>query len=139
MPRVLFIVNNTVLITLLSSVHDSHRFAYSQSMSRYRSAPFFLVFQTGPELGPRAGIISGHTSPISQIISGHTSPFCRRSTDLVLICGKSHAVLRGTSSDYGSWSNWAYYSLDSRGLCLGHSVLPLPCENRRLSMGLVAR
>ena len=57
-----------------------------------------------------------------------------RSTDLVLICGKSHAVLHGTSSDYGSWSNWAYYSLDSRGLCLGHSVLPLPCENRRLSM-----
>ena len=61
--------------------------------------------------------------------------FCRGSTDLVLICGKSHAVLRGTSSDYGSWSNWAYYSPDSRGLCLGHSVLPLPCENRRLSMG----
>ena len=30
--------------------------------------------------------------------------------------------------------NWAYYSLDYRGLCLGHSVLPLPCENRRLSM-----
>ena len=53
----------------------------------------------------------------------------------MLICGKSHAVLRGTSSDYGSWSNWAYYSLDSRGLCLGHSVLPLPSENRRLSMG----
>ena len=81
------------------------------------------------------GIISGHSSPINQIISGHTSPFCRGFTDLVLICGKSHAVLRATSSDYGSWSNWAYYSFDSRGLCLGHSVLPLPCENRRLSMG----
>ena len=81
------------------------------------------------------GIFSGHTSPIRQIMSGHTSPFCRGSTDLVLTCGKSHALLRGTSSDYGSWSNWAYYSLDSRGLCLGHSVLPLPCENRRLSMG----
>ena len=53
----------------------------------------------------------------------------------MLICGMSHAVLRGTSSDYGSRSNWAYCSLDSRGLCLGRSVLPLPCENRRLSMG----
>ena len=52
----------------------------------------------------------------------------------MLICGKSHAVLRGTSPDYGSWSKWAYYSLGSRSLCLGHSVLPLPCENRRLSM-----
>ena len=41
----------------------------------------------------------------------------------------------GTSPDYGSWSKWAYSSLGSRSLCLGHSVLPLPCENRRLSMG----
>ena len=102
---------------------------------------FFWCFRPARNWAPgqaywnEDGIISGHTSPISQIISGHTSPFCRRSTDLVLICGKSHAVLRGTSSDYGSWSNWAYYSLDSRGLCLGHSVLPLPCENRRLSIG----
>ena len=61
--------------------------------------------------------------------------FCRGSTDLVLICGKSHALLRGTSPDYGSWSKWAHSSLGSRSLCLGHSVLPLPCENRRLSMG----
>ena len=61
--------------------------------------------------------------------------FCRGSTDLVLICGKSHAVLRGTSPDYGRWPKWAYSSLDYRTLCLGHSVLPLPCENRRLSMG----
>ena len=53
----------------------------------------------------------------------------------MLICGKSHTVLRGTSPDYGSWSKWAYSSLGSRSLCLGHSVLPLPCENRRLSMG----
>ena len=69
------------------------------------------------------------------IIIGHTSPFGRGSTDLVPICGKSHAVHRGTSLDYGSWSDWAYHSLDSRGLCLGRSVLPLPCEKRRLSMG----
>ena len=47
----------------------------------------------------------------------------------------SHAGLRGASPDYGSWSKWAYSSLGSRSLCLGHSVLPLPCENRRLSMG----
>ena len=40
-----------------------------------------------------------------------------------------------TSPGYGSWSKWAHSSLGSRSLCLGHSVLPLPCENRRLSMG----
>ena len=62
--------------------------------------------------------------------------FCRGSTDLVLICGKSHAVLCGTSPDYGSWSKWAHSSLGSRSLFLSHSVLPLPCENRRLSMGI---
>ena len=55
--------------------------------------------------------------------------------DLVLICGKSRDVLRATSPDYGSWSKWAYYSLSSRSLCLGHSVLSLPCGNRRLLMG----
>ena len=49
--------------------------------------------------------------------------------------GKSQAVLRGISPDYGSWSKRAYSSLGSRSLCLGHSVLPLPCENRRFSMG----
>ena len=41
----------------------------------------------------------------------------------------------GTSPNYGSWSKWAYSSLGFRSLCLAHSVLPLPCENRRLSMG----
>ena len=40
--------------------------------------------------------------------------------------------------DYRSWSKWAN-SLDSRSLCLGHSGLPLPCENRRLSMRFLSR
>ena len=61
--------------------------------------------------------------------------FGRGSTDLVLIWGKSHAVLRGASPDCGSWSKWDYSSLGSRSLFLGHSVLPLPCENGRFSMG----
>ena len=47
----------------------------------------------------------------------------------------SHAGLRGAPPDYRSWSTWAYSSVGSRSLCQGHSVLPLPCENRRLSMG----
>ena len=38
---------------------------------------------------------------------------CRGSTDPVLICGKSHAVLRGTSTDYGGRSKWACSSLGS--------------------------
>ena len=41
----------------------------------------------------------------------------------MLICGKSQAVLRGTSADHRSRSKWPYYSLGSRSLCLGHSVL----------------
>ena len=102
-------------------------------MSRYRLSTFSLVLPTRLELCLRPaywnedGIISGHSSP--------NCCFCRGSTDLVLICGESHAVLRGTSPDYGSWSKWAYYNLGSRSLCLGHSVLPLPFENRRLLMG----
>ena len=58
--------------------------------------------------------------------------------DLVLICGKSRDVLRVTSPDYGSWSKWAYYSISSRSLCLGHSVLSLPSGNRRLLMGILS-
>ena len=125
---------------------------------------FFWCFRPARNFAPgqaywNDGIISGHSSPICRIIRpqqpdlrnnqrpqqpdlpNYQRPhqpdlsFCRGSTDLVLICDKSHAVLRGTSSDYGSWSKWAYYSLDSRRLCLGPSVLPLPCETRRLSMG----
>ena len=102
-------------------------------MSRYRLSTFSLVLPTRLELCLRPaywnedGIISGHSSP--------NCCFCRGSTDLVLICGESHAVLRGTSPDYGSWSKWAHSSLGSRSLCLGQSALPLPCENRRLSMG----
>ena len=53
----------------------------------------------------------------------------------MLICGKSQALLRGTSLEYRSWSKLAYSSLGSQSLCLGHSVLPLARENRRLSMG----
>ena len=102
-------------------------------MSRYSLSTFFLVLPIGSELCPRAGILESRRN--NQRPRQPVFPFCRGSTDLVLICGKSKAVLRGTSLDYGSWSKWAYYSLGSRSLCLGHSVLPLPCENRRLSMG----
>ena len=91
------------------------------------------MLPTGSESCPRAGILE--TRRNNQRPRQPVLPFCRGSTDLVLICGESQAVLRGTSLDYGSWSKWAYYSLGSRSLCLGHSVLPLPCENRRLSMG----
>ena len=57
------------------------------------------------------------------------------SSDRVHICGKSRAVFRWASPDYGSRSKRAYSSLGSRSFCQGHSVLPRPCENRRLSMG----
>ena len=98
------------------------------------SAPLFLVLPTGLALCPKAGILESRRN--YQRPRQPNLPFCRGSTDPVLICGKTHAVLRGTSPDYGSWSKWAYSSLGSRRLCLGHSVLPLPCENRRLSMGI---
>ena len=39
-------------------------------------------------------------------------------------CGKSLAVLRGTSPDYGSWSKWAQSSLGSRSLCLATPFCP---------------
>ena len=110
-----------------------HRSASSQRMSRYRLITSFLVLPTSSELCPRAGILESRRN--NQRPRQPVLPFCRGSTDLVLICGKSQAVLRGISPDYGSWSKWAYSSLGSRSLCLGHSVLPLPCENRRLSMG----
>ena len=97
------------------------------------SAPFFFVLPTDSELCPRAGILGSRR--INQRPSKPVFPFCGGSTDLVLICGESQAVLRGISLDYGSWSKWAYSSLGSWSLCLGHSVLPLSCENRRLSMG----
>ena len=97
------------------------------------SAPFFFVLPTCSELCPSAGILESRRN--DQRPRQPVFPFCRGSTDLVLISGKSQAVLRRTSLDYGSESKWAYYSLGSRSLCLGHSVLPLPCENRRLSMG----
>ena len=90
------------------------------------SAPFFLVLPTDSELCPRAGILESRRH--NQRPRQPVLPFCRGSTDLVLICGKSQAVLRGISPDYGSWSKWAYSSLGPRSLCLGHSVLPLPCE-----------
>ena len=103
-------------------------------MSRYRhSTCFIFVLPTGLELCPRASILDSRRN--NQRPRQPVLPFCGGSTDLVLICGKSQAVLRGISPDYGSWSKWAYSSLDSRSLGLGHSVLPLPCENRRLSMG----
>ena len=101
------------------------------------------------------GIFSGHDSPICRFavgprtackIAARAMPFFaghRRTTGagpsgLILASApgvSSHAGLCGASPDYGSWSKWAYSSLGSRSLCQGHSVLPLPCENRRLSMG----
>ena len=97
------------------------------------SAPFFWSFRPARTYAPEQpywnqdGIISGQQSPFF--------PLPRVPPDLVLICGRGQAALRGTQLDYGSWSKWAYYSLGSRCPCLGHSTLPHPCENRRLSMG----
>ena len=131
-------------------------------MSRYRLSTFFLVcFRPAPNYAPgqaywnEDGIISGHDSSICRFAVGprtackfaaRATPFFaghRRTTragpsGLILASApgvSSHAGLRGASPDDGSWSKWAYSSLGSRSLCLGHSVLPLPCENRRLSMG----
>ena len=41
----------------------------------------------------------------------------------------------GATPYCGSRSKRAYSSLSFRSFCEGHSVLPLPCENRRLSTG----
>ena len=96
------------------------------------SAPFFWCFRQARNYTPgqaywnQDGIISDQ---------GNRTLLPRVPPDLVLICGRSQAALRGTPLGYGSWSEWAYYSLGSRSPCRGHSVLPLPCENRRLSMG----
>ena len=91
-------------------------------MSRYRFNTFFLVLPTGSELCPRAGILESRRN--NQRPRQPVLPFCRGSTDLVLICGKSQAVLRWTSPDYGSRSKWAYYSLGSRSLCLANPFCP---------------
>ena len=96
------------------------------------SSTFFLVLPTGSELCPRAGILESRRNnqrprkPVFRLPRVH-GPRTN--------CGKGQAVLRGTSLDYGSWSKRAYSNLGSRSLWLGHSVLPLPCENRWLSMG----
>ena len=130
-------------------------------MSRYRLSIFFWCFRPAQNYAPGQaywnddGIISGHDSPICRFAVGprtackfaaRATPFFaghRRTTGagpsgLILASASgvsSHAGLRGALPDYGSWSKWAYSSLGSRSLCQGHSVLPLPCENRRLSMG----
>ena len=115
------------------ALHMTSIASCAASMSWYRLSTFFSVLPTGSEFCPRAGILESRRN--NQQPREPVFPFCRGSTDLVLISGKSQAVLCWTSLDYGIWSKWAYYSLGSRSLCLGHSALPLPCENRRLSMG----
>ena len=127
------------------------------------SAPFVWCFRPAWNYAPgqaywnEDGIISGQDSPICRFAVGprtvckfaaRATPFFaghRRTTGagpsgLILASApgvSSHAGLRGASPDYGSWSKWAYSSLGSRSLCQGHSVLPLPCENRRLSTCLL--
>ena len=125
------------------------------------SALFFWRFRPAQNYAPGQAywnedeIISGPDSPICRFAVGprtackfaaRATPFFaghRRTTGagpsgLILASApgvSSHAGLRGASPDYGSWSKWVYSSLGSRTLCQGHSVLPLPCENNRLSMG----
>ena len=62
------------------------------------------------ELSSRAGILESRRN--NQTETARVA-ICRGSTDPVLICGKSHAVLRGTSPHYGGRSKWAYSNLGS--------------------------
>ena len=88
------------------------------------SAPLFLVLPTGSELCPRAGMLESRRN--NQRPRKPVFPFCRGSTDLVLFAARVRPFFAGHHWTTGSGQS---------GLCLGHSVLPLPCENRRLSMG----
>ena len=63
----------------------------------------------------------------------------RGSTDPVLICGKSHAVLRGTSPDYGGRSKWAYSSLGSGVCARATPFCPFLAKTGGSRWGLVAR
>ena len=85
---------------------SQHRSANSKRMPRYHFSILILVLPAGLELCPRAGILESRRN-------NRRVAVCRGSTDPVLICGKSHAVLRGTSRDYGGRSKWAYASLGS--------------------------
>ena len=84
---------------------SQHRSANSKRMPRYHFSILILVLPAGSELCPRAGILESRRN-------NRRVAVCRGSTDPVQIC-KSHAVLRGTSPDYGGRSKWAYASLDS--------------------------
>ena len=102
-------------------------------MSRYRLCTFFLVLPTSSELCPRAGILESRP----WIISDQESPFAEgsigpRSNLRKELSRSSRDILWTTGAGPRS-------SLGSRSPCLGHSVLPLPCEHMRLSMGFLLR
>ena len=138
-------------MTLPASRFASHSIAPQTASACPGTFQHFLVLLTSLEIYPRAGILEsywnkdgiiGRHTPAywntDGIISSHDSPFGR----LAVVLGpRAHLRQEPRRSSGGqhrtaaAGSRRAYSSLSFRSFSQGHSVLPLPCENWRLSMG----
>ena len=134
-------------VTLPALRFASHSIAPQTASACPGTFQHFLVLLTSLEICPRAGILESYGNKdgiipgILEYRRNHQQsrqpilPSGRGPRTACTSAARAALFFGGASSYCGSRSKRACSSLSFWSFCQGHSVLPLPCENRRLSMG----